>query len=431
MGAKLPTESHAAAAAHDAAQASDQAHGAVAAAKAKTAKTPEELAAMITADPQNTEAYVKVAQQTQGNAFATAAVALAHQQAPGGKDGKDGKPAADPKAHEDPVKALTAKWGAHPRKYEGLVDGSNAAELVFRDTAPKAVAFINQKAAARGLKMRLSVAELTTNFIAEGGFYVLDGNMTEGVDGFQHLGIDTFMDRIDALRPWLHPSIEQGKLVTQEATNELGKTVHSITSLTIIQAVYASAAMMAWNKSVLEHDTKGTKTPIDKMSPSEQYYFETMYFNAGPGFGKKVLGAQGTAAAHRKWGHEDDANKYGGNAQFNATWRTSTYELMNQQTMPGDKFKPPSEETATAGNADLGAKIDDLKVRLGQADGMIQQTKDYLAQLQAAADTTPEQLKATQAAVAQAVAGKASQQELLDEMVKMYKPAAAAKPAAG
>jgi hypothetical protein len=335
--------------------------------KVAAAKTPADFAALIAANPTQIDAYVDAAQKQHGNSFVTKALALAAQAshptavaAEVAAAGPQAASAAKPEtatAERDPneaakIKALTEKWGVRPRRFSGLVDGGNATEALYRSIAPQAVAFINAKAAERKLKMRITLAELTTNFIAEGGYYVLNDNMTDGIDGFQHLGIDTFIDRIAALRPWLHPSIAESRLQPQKAVNEKGETVTSITNLSIIQAIYASAAMMGWNKSVVEGDLGKAGKSMNEVTDTEQYYLDTVYFNAGPGFGKKLLANQGLAATHRKWEKTDDL-KHSTNAQFNASWRTASFELMRDSTLQKDNFRPTSPANADASTKDL------------------------------------------------------------------------------
>lgn len=371
--------------------------------KVAAAKTPGDFAALLAANPTQIDAYVEAAQKQHGNSFVTKALALATQAdqpaavagvvAASAGDAGTPKPQTDT-AQRDPneatkVKALTTKWGVRPHRFAGLIDGGNAAEALYRSVAPQAVAFINAKAAERKLKMRISLAELTTNFIAEGGYYVLNENMTDGIDGFQQLGIDTFIDRIAALRPWLHPSIAESRLQPLQSINEKGETVTSITNLSIIQAIYASAAMMGWNKSVVEGDLGKAGKSMTEVTDTEQYYLDTVYFNAGPGFGKKLLNNQGLAATHRTWDKSDDFTKHSTNAQFNATWRTASFELMRDSTLQKDRFRPMSPANADASTKDLMTASAATTKRIAEFEQLAVQDTQTLQQAQQTAAVDP------------------------------------------
>ena len=409
--------------------------------KVAAAKTPADFAALLAANPTQIDAYVNAAQKQHGNSFVTKALALAAQAshpaavaAAGPQAASAVKPATET-AERDPneaakITALTTNWGVHPHRFPGLVDGGNATEALYRSIAPQAVAFINAKAAERKLKMRITLAELTTNFIAEGGYYVLNGNMTDGIDGFQHLGIDTFIDRIAALRPWLHPSIAESRLQPQKATNEKGETVTSITNLSIIQAIYASAAMMGWNKSVVEGDLGKAGKSMNEVTDTEQYYLDTVYFNAGPGFGKKLLTNQGLAATHRTWDKGDDFTKHSTNAQFNATWRTASFELMRDSTLQKDSFRPMSPANAEASNTDLTTASATASNRIAELERIAEQNTQALQQAQQTAAVDPTAAataKEAQAYLAQGEVELLKQRELLAAMNGLTKAPGASK----
>ncbi len=289
----------------------------------------------------NRDAMVRVAQRLLGNQVVLAALDL--------------ETAA--KTHAESREAeLTAAYGLRPRRYGRLVNGDNAAEAMFRTVAPQVVAFINARAAAAGYKFRLTVAELMTNFIAEGGFIVLDRGMTDGIDGFNHLGADTFMDRYAELKPWLHPSITKERVTPAKKTNEKGESVTSITDLTLAQAVYASAAMLAHAQTEVEKDTRGGPGGFAGLTDRQETYFTTMYYNAGPGFGGKTLANQGRGAADRRWTGTDDHATNGRNAHFNATMRTSSFEYTRDVVLDNDQFRTgPNGQAAV----DTRTQLDD------------------------------------------------------------------------
>lgn len=303
--------------------------------------TPAQLAEVLAA-PGNRDATIATAHKLYGNAFVVEAVRIASERS-----------TADAARNEQ----LTQAYGLRPRRYGGYVDGTNAAEAVFRNVVPQAVAFINQRAEARKLKFRLSVAELVTNFIAEGGgARVLNDGYLAGIDGFSHLGIDTFIDRYDELRPWIHPSITRDKVVPVASTNEKGERVHSIGALTLVQAIYASAAMLAHAKAELERGVAGRPGGISKLTDRQQQYLTTVFFNAGPGFGRKLLAQRGPAAADRPWSGTDDHATHNRNAHFNATVRGSTYASVRDTVLDDDRFRGlPTGDIAERVRAELGS----------------------------------------------------------------------------
>lgn len=314
----------------------------------------------------NREALLRVAQRRLGNQLVLAALDL--------------EAAATTRAQAREAE-LTAAYGLRPRRYGRLVNGDNAAEAMFRTVAPQVVAFINARAAAGGYKFRLTVAELTTNFIAEGGFYVLDGNMTAGIDGFEHLGADTFIDRYAQLRPWLHPSVQKERVTPATHTNEKGESVTSITDLSLAQAVYASAAMLAHAQAAVEKDTRSGPGGFAGLTDRQEAYFTTMYYNAGPGFGRKTLANQGRGAADRRWTGSDDHETNNRNAHFNATMRTSSFEYTRDVVLDHDQFRTgPNGQAAV----DVRTQLDEQAAAAQrQIDGATEEIATFQAQLDA------------------------------------------------
>ncbi len=410
-----------------AAQAADVALAATVNAQATVAATPAALAQVIAQHPQFIEAIIVAAQKSHGNGFVQSALGIVENQAPAEAPASAHHADAPAPAQADvasKTKQLTDKWGVRPHRFGGYVDGSNAAEMVFRETVPTAVAFINQRAKANHHEFQISNAELTTNFIAEGGNSLLDNNALDGIDGFNSLGLDTFMDRIDSLKPWLHPSIEHGRVIASEHMNEKQERVHSVGQLTLVQAIYASAAMLALTKSMLERDAKGTTTPLGKMNDTEQFYLETIYYNAGPGVGKGVLDKDGPQAAHRKWTGTDDTT-HNRNAQYNASWRTSTYELMRDSTLDRDQFRPAPADAAKAGNDDLGQQIERIKVTVADLDEFITRSQAEITNYQLLR-SPQETIDSVQKGLDEATKLRAAKVEMLAELVQIHKPDAAA-----
>jgi hypothetical protein len=273
---------------------------------------------------------------------------------------------------------LTAKHGVRPRNYVGALDGSNTAEVLIREVMPQITTFLNGRAAAQKLDTKFTVAELTTNFLAEGGILALKENVTQDLDGFQIAGVDTFMDRYEQLRPWLHPCIMKDKVSATENKNEKGETVRSIGNLTLVQAAWANATMYAAGKARIEKWHKRHNSDIDNLSDVEQYYWSTTYYNAGEGFAEKNLAANGVGAANKKWGKADDWQKYYTNATYNAKMRTSTFEMTRDEAMSHDSFKPIAPEVQQTAAPEVQGDVARLH---GEIDAIGQATVNYDARV--------------------------------------------------
>src|SRR5207249_2139362 len=122
-------------------------------------------------------------------------------------------------------------------------------------------------------------------------------------------------------------------------TNEKGQKVHSITNLSLRQAIFANAAMYSLCKSQLDAALKRQGKHISALTDTEQVYWTTRFFNQGPGGAEKELASAGVAEAHVKWTHPDDPMKYNRNPHYNATQREASYEYA-RDGMAHDKFSP-------------------------------------------------------------------------------------------
>lgn len=244
---------------------------------------------------------------------------------------------------------LTAKYGLRPRKYNGFFNDSNTAEKRYKAHLPAVVTAINERTASQNLGFRFTAQELAVNFITEGGFYLLDkdwyqtGQIVtfEGqtgelvIDGFTFLGCDTIVDNAAAVKPWLSAELQAwiADPAHQFATmNELGQTVRSIYVDTIEQGMELNAAMFAWSRSLAAKAIAKTGKQIESISPEARFFWTTVWFNAGPGFGAQQLAAHGVDYWKTKWTGKDDPSmsKY---ARYNALWRTSSWEFMTRTIM--------------------------------------------------------------------------------------------------
>ena len=248
---------------------------------------------------------------------------IADYEAPGDAGKADG---------QDPILImLQARYGVRPRRYAGLFDSSNEAETRFRTALPVATDLENRTSVQLGGSFDVDQAELATNFISEGGFFVLDDNQVSGIDGFGSLGIDTLVDNYPALEPWLativRTAVERGDR-TQTSTNELGQEVHTLTDLTLEEGAFANAGMFAWAKAQAAADLAARGIDIDSLPRAGAFFWATIYFNAGPGTGRKILDRNGARYFEQKWTKDDDPGQFSTSAQFNALWRTASYEYL-------------------------------------------------------------------------------------------------------
>ena len=145
-------------------------------------------------------------------------------------------------------KGSTVTDPTRPRVYTGFFDGSNEAERQFLAALPKVAKFINDRLKAGGYAFDVHQAEIATNFIGEGGYYPLHWNYWQHIDGFGALGIDTFVQRRQALKRWVPDSVM--KLADDphhvgKTLNEKRETVTFLTDLDMEQGLYANAGMFA------------------------------------------------------------------------------------------------------------------------------------------------------------------------------------------
>lgn len=244
---------------------------------------------------------------------------------------------------------LTAKYGLRPRKYNGFFNDSNEAETRFHAALPKVTAAMNTRAVANGATFRFTQAELATNFITEGGYYLLEigihdsgqtitwmgqtGQIT--IDGFTFLGTDTIVDNATAVSPWLSPELRilvNDPARQLEVQNEKGETVHTIYVDTIEQGLELNAAMFAWSRQLAAAAVKRQGKDFATLAPEARFFWTTVWFNAGPTFGAAQLDKEGVSWWQKKWTSGDDLT-FSRYARYNALWRTSSWELLSKTTL--------------------------------------------------------------------------------------------------
>lgn len=241
------------------------------------------------------------------------------------------------------VQELTEKYGLRPRRYAGFYNDSNEAERRFTARLPLVTDELNARGVELGYPVDFTEAELAINFITEGGYFLLDSDFTDSdydagiyIDGFTYLGVDTFADNLDALAPWFTAEIERafnaGEIGTFEAENELGQTVNSIVVQTIEQGLEVNAIVFAWSRSMLMNDLAENSETLAGLDAEARFFWSTMYYNAGTGFGRARLREHGSDYWQVKWTGPDDHATQSRYARYNAFWRTSSLEYLTRTT---------------------------------------------------------------------------------------------------
>lgn len=250
---------------------------------------------------------------------------------------------SSPDADDNSEDAIASSYGVRAHKFDGFFDGSNEAEYTFLNALPEVTAFINQQAKANGAGFTVTEAELALNGIAEGIYYALNDDLLSGLDGYEFFGIDTLVDNQAAIMPYLHPSVVAllGTDHVKASTNEKGQTVHTLTNLTLVQGLYANAAMFAYSKSQAAKDLAKAGHPMSSLPETGQFFWTTIYYNAGAGYGHSALVAHGYSFYKTPWTKADDATEYGGNAEYNALWRTASLALMDHDVYHDDGKRDP------------------------------------------------------------------------------------------
>ena len=111
--------------------------------------------------------------------------------------------------------------------------------------------------------------------------------------------------------------------------NERGQTVRSLSDLTLEEGMYANASMYVWSKSRFAKDMAGWGLSIADLPPEAQFFWSTVYFNAGPNQGRAHLVSWGVEEWQNPWEAEDNDNLYGTESRYNAHWRTATFESLS------------------------------------------------------------------------------------------------------
>ncbi len=227
---------------------------------------------------------------------------------------------------------IAKKHGTRPKRYASYLKGkSNVAERRFAEALPKVVAHAKNVALAH--HVTVTREELATNILSEGVAVALNQDLADGLDGYGAFGIDTLVDRKKELQPFLDNRTK--KLIEDpnklsENVNEKKETVHSLTNLSIEEGMYANASMYVWSKARLAKDLEAQGASLDDLPPAGQFFWSTVYFNAGPKMGKKHLADWGIDAWEDPWTLEDSDELHGQDSRYNAHWRTATFESLSE-----------------------------------------------------------------------------------------------------
>ncbi len=228
------------------------------------------------------------------------------------------------------VTTLTQTWGVRPLRWHRWVDDPSEV-----DTARAILDATEGQSAIRP-------SYLYTVAIGEGLLFYLDASnrftrvdTTMPVDGFNHLGVDTFGTQADALkRKGLLPAdfLEGRDYHLTEAVNERNERVVTANFPDLPRGLVALRAMLASCHATFLADALRVLGPAaaSRLTQDQVDYFTYVYFNAGPGFGKRHLQSAGLAAVRPWGGPPPPDNRI---ARFNALQRLSTLKLMESMDL--------------------------------------------------------------------------------------------------
>jgi hypothetical protein len=220
---------------------------------------------------------------------------------------------------------IQGRWGVRPHRWLAYVAG------------PKNTGLAQSLVVASQPKHGINPAFLYTVAIGEGfGSYLDLGAFGEfdqrdlgrEVNGYAYLGTDTFSQRVAGLkkRGFLRADFDFGRdFQPFDVENELGQTVQSATFTNADLGLEALGAMLADMRARFVADVRALNgdAAARSLTDDQLAYFTYLYFNAGPGFGKKELQRHGLGYLS-KWTEPPlETNK---NPRYNALIRLATYE---------------------------------------------------------------------------------------------------------
>lgn len=238
----------------------------------------------------------------------------------------------DPAVEETRLKALQTKYGVRPRHWGGFVDDR------------REIGVMKSVMAAAKTVPGISPAFLFTIGVGEGLNSYFDATPDAVVDtsmqvsGFGEVGLDQFISMVPALKAkhLLPADWAEGVQYTREApiSNELGQQVVSANFRDLDTGLTALAAVLGSCRQQFLHDAAQVLGPAAAraLTPQQTNFFTYVYFNAGPGFGKKQLVTQGLNYFRPA---SPNSAENSSNARMNALIRIATLELLEQnKTFP-------------------------------------------------------------------------------------------------
>jgi hypothetical protein len=234
---------------------------------------------------------------------------------------------------DDPLaETIRARYGVRPRRYGAFFAGSSSAENAFLAALEPVTTAINARLTGPFAGLDLLEPELATNFIVEGGYYALVEDVTVDIESFYHLGLDSLVSRLPAMRPLISPAVAawiSDPANQYSETNEKGVRVTGVWFASMHDALEASAAMFILSRRDFAADYRAMGGNTDTLGDAAWFFWTTVYFNGGSAAGRQALHTHGVQWVDKAWTRADDPTRYGNIIQFNALWRTASYEYLS------------------------------------------------------------------------------------------------------
>ena len=223
------------------------------------------------------------------------------------------------------VKGLEETWGVRPLRWAGWVDDVREIEVA------RAVldACEGQDLIHPAFLYAIAIGEGLNAYLDEQST-PLAVNVSARVSGFGQLGVDTFGSEVARLkaRRLLPADFNEGPhYVVSEELNERSERVTSAEFSDLKTGLVALRAMLADMQLRFLDDVESTLGPAakEKLTRDHVDYFTYLYFNAGPGFGRRQVRERGLNDV-AKW--RAPYPTHNGIARFNALQRLSTVRLL-------------------------------------------------------------------------------------------------------
>lgn len=233
----------------------------------------------------------------------------------------------NPAAEEAHLKSLQVKYGVRPRRWSGYVDDR------------REIGVMNSVLAAAKTVPGIAPAFLFTIGVGEGLNTYFDATPDAVVDtsrpvsGFGDIGLDEFISMVPLLKAkqLLPADWTEGVQYTRARPirNERGGDVASADFRDLDAGLTALAAVLGWCRQRFLHDAAQVlgAAAARALTPQQTNFFTYVYFNAGAGFGKKQLMAQGLEFFRPA---SPNATEDGRNARVNALIRIASLELLER-----------------------------------------------------------------------------------------------------